>query len=163
MIYSKTVRRGAAVLSAAALAGVASWTGLARANTQPGPSGISVIARHVAVVEQPIHVNMRRGAEVTTTHLSVEVGGHTAWHYHPGPHVVAVAAGTVTVYETDCSVRGTFAKREGFFDPGSARPSDVHTLYNPGPEVAHVVITDFREPGGALTVAVDPQPTSECF
>ncbi len=106
---------------------------------------------------------MRRGSEVTTTHLSVEVGAHTPWHYHPGPHLVAVTAGTVTVYETDCSERGTFAEGKGFYDPGSDTPRGVHTLYNPGPDVAHVLITDVRERGEQLTVAVVPPPTSVCF
>ena len=68
----------------------------------------------------------------------------------------------MTVFETDCTVRGIFTAGEGFFDPGSDKPRHIHTLYNPGPDVAEVVITDFREQGGALTVPVDPQP-ADCF
>lgn len=99
---------------------------------------------------------------MTTTRLIVHPGGHTAWHYHPGPHVVAVTAGTVTVFETDCTPRGIFAEKDGFFDPGTDKPRRIHTLYNPGPDVAELVITDFREPGRGLTVPVDPQP-ADCF
>ncbi len=59
-------------------------------------------------------------------------GGHTPWHYHPGAHVVAVVAGTVTVLETDCVPRGEFTKGQGFFDPGSDKPRHIHMLYNSG-------------------------------
>ena len=164
MTSSRIPRRVFAILAVTALGGVASWTGLASANTQPGPSGLTVASHGKVVVDDRININMRRGTEVTTTHISVAPGGHTAWHHHPGPHVVAVTTGTVTVYETDCSVRGEpFEAGQGFFDPGSTKPRHIHTLHNPGPEVAEVVITDFREQGRPLTIPADPQPTAICF
>lgn len=150
-------------LTVAALASLALWVGLAGANTQPGPSGITSVSDRKVTVDDHIRINMRHGTEVTTTHISVAPGGHTAWHYHPGPHVVAVKAGPVTVYETDCTVRGTFESGQGFFDPGSDTERRVHTLHNPGPDVAELVITDFREPGRPLTIAVVPQPAAMCF
>ncbi len=163
MTQRSRVRKAVAVLTVTALGGLAGWTGLAGAHPDPDPYKITTVFRSKPViVEDSIHVNMRRGTEVTTTHLSVAPGGHTPWHYHPGPHVVAVTAGTVTVYETDCTKRGTFAAGGGFFDPGSAKPRHIHTLYNPGLEPAEVVITDFREQGRALTVPADPKPTN-CF
>lgn len=163
MNHMRSARRAVAILTVTALGGLAAWTGLAGANTQPGPSGVTATSDGTVLVDNSIRVNMRGGTEVTTTHISVAAGGHTAWHYHPGPHVVAVKAGPVTVYETDCTVRGTFETGHGFFDPGSTRGRHVHTLYNPGPGVAEVVITDFREPGRKLTIPVDPQPTAACF
>ena len=155
-------RRVVATLAVMALGGLGSWAGVAGAHTGPTSSGINVVFREAVVVDDAIHINMRRGTEVTTTRLAVLPGRHTPWHYHPGPHVVAVTAGSVTVYETDCSERGSFSEGQGFFDPGTAKPRHVHTLYNPGPDVAEVVITDFREQGRALTVPVDPQP-ADCF
>ena len=156
-------RKAIAVLTVSTLGGLAGWTGLAGAHPTPDPFNITVAFRSKPViVEDPIHVNMRRETEVTTTRLTVGPGGHTPWHHHPGPHVVAVTAGTVTVYETDCTERGIFEAGEGFFDPGSAKPRHIHTLYNPGPDAAEVVITDFREPGRALTVPAVPQPAN-CF
>ena len=161
MTNKHNARRMVAALTVMALGGLVGWAGLAGA-TGPGPSGITVLPGNPPiVVEDPIR--LRRGAEVSVTQLLVAAGGHTAWHYHPGPHVVAVVAGTVTVYETDCSPRGTFTAGDFFFDPGSTQPRDIHTLHNAGPETAHVVITDFREKGRPLTVPVDPQPTAACF
>lgn len=165
MFLPRSARKAAAIVAVTSLGGLATWTGLAGANAQPGPSGLAVESDGKVAVQDRIHINMRRGTEVTTTHISVAPGGHTVWHHHPGPHVVAVTTGEVVVYETDCTVRGSgsFEAGEGFFDPGSLRPRHIHTLHNPGEEVAEVVITDFREPGRALTVPADPQPTSVCF
>ena len=162
MNQKRRARRAIAVLTVTALGGLAGWTGLAGAHTGTAPFNITPGLRRTAVIEDPIHVNMRRGTQVITTQLTVAPGGHTAWHYHPGPHVVAVTAGTVTVYETDCTERGVYLAGGGFFDPGSAKPRHIHTLYNPGPAVAEVVITDFREPGRVPTVPADPQPR-DCF
>lgn len=155
-------RRAVAILAATALGGLTSWTGAAGAHPNP-THGVTVVSRQAVVVDDPIHINLRRGAEVTTTRLAVPPGGHTPWHYHPGAHVVAVTAGTVTVYETDCTPRGVFTVGDSFFDAGSAKPRHIHTLYNPGPDPAEVIITDFREQGGALTVSVDPPPEGDCF
>ena len=162
MTHPSKARRAAAIMTVAALGGLTNWAGAAGAHTEPVPFKITRDFQQAVVVDDPIHINMRRGTEVTTTHLTVHPGGHTPWHYHPGPHLVAVTAGTVTVYETDCTVRGIFSAGEGFFDPGSAKPRHIHTLYNAEEVPAQVVITDFREPGKGLTVPVDPQP-SDCF
>lgn len=159
-------RRAVAVLTVAALGGLTAWTGLAIADNGTSPSGINVGDQDTVVVDDTIHVNMRRGTQVITTRLTVRPGGHTAWHYHPGPHVVAVTTGEVVVYETDCTVRGSgsFEAGEGFFDPGTDKPRRVHTLYNPpGNGDAELVITDFREPGENLTVPVDLDPPEDCF
>ena len=155
-------RRAVALLTVAGLGAVANWAGTAGAHPDKTPFGITPLFQRAVVVEDRININTRSGTQVTTTHLSVAPGGHTAWHYHPGPHVVAVTAGTVTIYETDCTERGIFSAGGGFFDPGSTKPRRVHTLYNSGGTAAEVVITDFREEGRALTVPVDPQP-ADCW
>src|SRR5688572_3092275 len=101
MTNPSNARRAVAILAVAALGGLTSWAGAAGAHPEPTSFAIEVVSRQAVVVEDPIHINLRRGAEVTTTRLAVLPGGHTPWHYHPGAHVVAVTAGTVTVYETD--------------------------------------------------------------
>ena len=163
MTNRSNARRVVAVLAVVALGGMGSGAGSAGAHPGLDPShGITVGSRHKVVVEDTIRVNMRPGSEVTTTHLTVVSGGHTPWHYHPGAHVVAVTVGKVTVLETDCVPRGEFTKGQGFFDPGSAKPRHIHMLYNSGSVDAQVIITDFREPGGALTVP-DDSDREDCF
>ena len=162
MTNPSNARRAVAIMAVTVLGGLTSWAGAAGAHPEPTSYKIDLVSRQAVVVDDPIHINLRRGAEVTTTVLEVLAGGHTPWHYHPGAHVVAVTAGTVTVYETDCVPRGSFSEGDSFFDPGSAKPRHIHTLYNPGTDPARVIITDFRESGRALTVAADPQP-EDCF
>ena len=154
---------------AAATAGVLfGWSGLASAHG-PGAQGLTPVVEANVAVNGPIRINVKEDARVITTHITVAPGGHTGWHSHPGPHFVSVRTGTVVVYETDCSIRGTFPAGTGFFDPGSTSPShvqasrDIHTLRNPSPtEAAEVIITDIREGGQPPTVNVAPQPPS-CF
>lgn len=161
MANPNKARRAVAILTIAAVGGLTSWAGAAGAHPDP-THGITVDFREKVVVDDPIRINMRRGTEVTTTQLFVVPGGHTPWHHHPGAHVVAVVAGTVTVLETDCVPRGEFTTGQGFFDPGSTRPRHIHMLYNSGDVTAQILITDFREEGAALTVPADPQP-ADCF
>src|SRR5262245_65228995 len=64
-------------------------------------------------------------------------GGSSGWHTHPGPSLITVTAGTVTVYDGDdpsCtphvySATGT----NGFVDVGGG---DVHLIRNEGTEDA---------------------------
>lgn len=164
----KNLRTKTTALVAAATAGVLLWPGLASANG-PGAHGLTPVVESNVAVEGPIRINVRDDARVITTHIKVAPGGHTAWHHHPGPHFVSVRSGTVVVYETDCTIRGTFLQGKGFFDPGSTSPShvqtsrDVHTLRNPSDTAeAEVVITDIREGGQLPTIVVKDQPPS-CF
>lgn len=158
----------AAMVTALVASVLVSWMGTASAHG-PGGHGLTPVVESNVAVEGPIRINMRDDANVITTHITVAPGGHTPWHYHPGPHFVSVRTGTVEVYETDCTVRGIFPQDTGFFDPGSTSPShiqtarDIHTLRNPSAtEAAEVIITDVREQGQPPTIPVSPQPPS-CF
>ncbi len=158
----------AIAISAAVAASVWGLPQLAGASG-PGGQGLSPVVETNVAMDGPIRVNMLDDARVITTHITIQPLGHTAWHTHPGPHFVSVRRGAAVVYETDCSIRGTFGIGQGFFDPGSTSPSDVqhhsdiHTLRNPSDtEVLEVVITDIREGGQPPTVVADPQP-APCF
>ncbi len=164
----KNLRPKTTALVAAATAGVLLWPGLASANG-PGAHGLTPVVEASVAVEGPIRINVRDDARVITTHITVAPGGHTAWHHHPGPHFVSVRSGTVKVWETGCTPRGTFPAGTGFFDPGSTSPShvqtsrDVHTLTNPSDtEAAEVIISDIREGGQPPTIPVVPQPSASC-
>ncbi len=156
----KNVNRVAAVLTVAA-GGVAVWSGLAQANGT-GTHGIARVEESSVRVEDRIRIKEKRGSQVIVAHITVEPGGHTPWHYHPGPHIVSVKTGTVEIYETDCTSR-SYPARTGFFDPGSTRRPHIHTLRNPSEtDRAEVVITDIRSDDPRPTVLADPPP-APCF
>lgn len=130
--------------------------------TGTGTHGVSRVEESNVRVADDIVIKEKKGAQVIVAHITVQPGGHTPWHYHPGPHIVSVKSGTVEVFEADCSST-TYPAGTGFFDPGSTRHTHVHTLRNPSPTTpAEVVITDIRTDDLRPTVAVDPQP-SPCF
>ena len=149
-----------AVLTVAA-GGVTAWSGLAQANGT-GTHGVVRVEESNVRVEDRIRINEKSGSRVIVAHISVEPGGHTPWHYHPGPHIVSVKAGTVEVYETNCSSTA-YPAGTGFYDPGPRHRPHIHTLRNPSStDRAEVVITDIRSGDLRPTVVADRQP-APCF
>lgn len=152
-------RRGAAL--AVVACGVGAWSGIALASGIGG-HGITRTEDASVVVDGAIRIKEKSGSRVTVSHITVEPGGHTLWHYHPGPHIVSVRRGTVEVFETDCSSR-VYPTGTGFYDEGPSNQRHVHTLRNPSAtEPAEVVITDVRGDDPRLTVAAEPPP-APCF
>ena len=80
-------------------------------------------------------------------------GGSSGWHTHPGPSLITVTAGTVTVYDGDdpsCtphvySATGT----NGFVDVGGG---DVHLIRNEGTGEARTVVVQFVPTGAARRI-----------
>lgn len=144
------------------------WPGLAAAYG-PGAQGVTPVVEANVTIEGPIRISVKDDARVVTTHITLAPGGHTLWHSHPTPQIVSVRTGTAVVYETDCSIRGTFPAGTGFFDPGSTNPSHVqasrhvHAVRNPSTtEALEVIVTDIREGGRPGTINASPQPPP-CF
>lgn len=85
-------------------------------------------------------------------------GGHTGWHSHPGPVVVLVKSGELTLYSDDdatCTGR-IYSTGQAFIDRGQGH---VHLGRNPSPGVnTELWVTYFDvPPGGAFRIdAADP-------
>lgn len=80
-----------------------------------------------------VKLQIRGDTDVFTQKIDIEPGGHTGWHSHPGPVLVTIAAGTMTLYQGDdatCSPR-TVGVGETFIDPGGG---NVHIARNEGTE-----------------------------
>ena len=153
--------RAAALVLVAAGGAVTILTGLAQAGGT-GAHGLTRVEEANVRVTDDIRIKEKDGAQVISSHITLQPGGHAPWHYHPGPHIVSVRTGTVQVYETDCSFR-SYPTGSGFFDPGDTRQTHVHTLRNPSAtEPAEIVITDIRTDDLRPTVVADPQP-APCF
>jgi len=66
--------------------------------------------------------------ETVVQQVTINPGGHTGWHTHPGPTFVAVAQGEGTLYHSDqagCPGH-KFGTSSGFFQPSA----DIHLLRN---------------------------------
>jgi len=106
-------------------------------------------------------INVSDPSYATTLKITVQPGARFPWHTHPGPVIVTVAEGTLTImYADDCVAREYTGAM--FLDPGNS----VHTAWNPN-DVGETVLyaTFFNAPAsGALTIPVADQdaPTAKC-
>ncbi len=72
--------------------------------------------------------------------LTIQPGGYTGWHTHPGPTFVAVAQGEGTLYHaTPGCPSFKYGRNTGFFQP----ETEVHNMRNEGfePLVLHAFYT----------------------
>jgi quercetin dioxygenase-like cupin family protein len=83
-------------------------------------------------------------------------GGHTGWHYHPGPVFVLVKTGTLTVYEADddkCRGR-TYAAGSAFIEG-----TTPHIVRNEGAVDAEIVGVFFVPVGQPRRIESNPPGT----
>ena len=87
-------------------------------------------ARHV--------VHVPDGSDVVVLKITFRPGethDRIPWHTHPGPAIVAVAAGELTITNASDCVPRAYAKGKAFLDPGG---TNVHRADNLGTEDAVV-------------------------
>jgi quercetin dioxygenase-like cupin family protein len=87
-------------------------------------------------------------------------GGNFGWHSHPGPSIVVVKSGALTLYRADdlsCTPH-VIAAGSGFVDDGG----DVHIVRNEGSVDAVVYVTSLV-PKGAGRRIDEPSPGTCSF
>ena len=89
-------------------------------------------------------------ADTIVQQVTVQPGGFTGWHSHPGPAFVVVAQGTFTYYDgNDETCTGIpYGPGETFVDLGQGH---VHSARNEGTTVVSVYVTYFDVPPGAAS------------
>jgi quercetin dioxygenase-like cupin family protein len=149
-------RRSLAVL--ASLAVLPLIAGIALATP---PSGVTP-AVHVmgAALPDDVKVNAdgvklqtKRRAEVSVLTLTLEPGGTTGWHSHPGLALIAVSKGTGTLHAADCSTR-RYRAGEAFVETGDDPP----TLFRNESSSPVVLTVTFVAPRGAAIIDDEPDP-----
>jgi quercetin dioxygenase-like cupin family protein len=140
------------VLSAVALAAAVA-TGAAVFATWPAGAspGTGVTATIVAqgATNTRVHVEANGATEVVYQRVTIQPGGTTGWHYHPGPVLAVVESGTLTHDDDHCRVT-TYVTGEAFEeDPG---PSHVHMGANLGATPVVLDVTYVVPGGGPLRI-----------
>jgi quercetin dioxygenase-like cupin family protein len=74
------------------------------------------------------NTRVRGDSDLYVTKHTFQPGGQTGWHSHPGPSLITVIEGTLTVYHEDCTSE-TFTAGESFTDLGCG---DIHNVVNEG-------------------------------
>ena len=102
---------------------------------------------------------MTKGSvDFVTQQITIGPGGTTGWHSHPGPVLVTIKTGELTlVYANDPTCQGrTYGAGESFVDRGD---EIVHTALNLGPTPVELWATYLvpGDPGKAFRIdATDP-------
>ena len=113
----------------------------------------------VHVVGMPAHqvkLKTKGVSDVYVTRNTIDPGGQSGWHTHPGPSLITVAVGEITAYDGDdptCTPK-RYRAGEGFVDPGDGH---VHLLRNESGAPAETVAVQFL-PQGATRRLDAPAP-----
>ncbi len=100
-----------------------------------------------------VHVN--DPTQMVMARITIQPGGALPWHTHPGPALVTVVAGELTLVDgDDCAVR-SYGVGAAFMDPGQGH---VHVGLNAGNiEMAlYVTYLDVPIGGSPLMIAATP-------
>ena len=125
--------------------------------------GRKTVTRRVSFTYDTVSSLMTCGATACDTayqQLTIQPGGRTGWHTHPGPTFVAVAQGEGTLYHAMSGCPATkYGVGAGFMQP----PTEVHNMRNGG-STPLVLWAFYALPPGTSNAAIrvdQPQP-AEC-
>jgi quercetin dioxygenase-like cupin family protein len=83
--------------------------------------------------------------DVVVQHFILGPGGYSGWHFHPGPAIVTIASGELTLDQAmDCSSR-TYGAREVIVEPAQ----HVHQVRNTGTANLEFWVTFLDVPVGS--------------
>lgn len=146
------------------VAGLFVIAGAALATPGVNVLGAPVHARGTNIDELNIHsaagikLKTKGALDFVTQQITIGPGGTTGWHSHPGPVLVTVKSGALTlVYADDPTCQGrTYPAGQSFVDRGD---ETVHTALNLGPTAVELWATYLvpGDPGAPFRIdAADP-------
>ena len=101
-------------------------------------------------------IPLQFGTDVAMVQITVDPGGSSGWHSHPGGAIIVVQTGTLTVYRSigsQCQPT-TYRAGQAFIE----RPGEVDDVINTG-TVPYVLFVTFpRVPQGASARTDEPDP-----
>lgn len=100
-----------------------------------------------------IKLQTKDPSAVSVVTLTLEPGGTTGWHSHPGVAVIAVTEGVGELYSADCSSQ-TFRAGQAFVETGDDAPT---VFRNEGQEQVVLTVT-FLAPEGAAVGRDEANP-----
>jgi quercetin dioxygenase-like cupin family protein len=98
-----------------------------------------------------IELDAERRIDVAVAHLTFKPGASTGWHRHPGPTVVTITTGELTITDRRCR-RQTFEAGDTFVEEGPRR----HLAVNTAGTRTETIVTFFVPRGAALSSPASP-------
>jgi Cupin domain len=143
---------GLVMLAVAATALATSSSGFSTEQLSLGRFG------EIQVKTDDVKLKTKGDSDVYVVRNTVLPGGHSGWHYHPGPSLITVVQGTATFYDGDdptCTPR-VFPAGTGVIDD-AVDADHVHLLRNEG--TGNLVTVTFQIlPAGAPRRIDAPDP-----
>jgi quercetin dioxygenase-like cupin family protein len=102
-------------------------------------------------------IQVRDAQDTVIQQISFQPGGHTGWHSHPGPALVLVTQGELTLFSSEdptCTGR-TYSAGQAFIDPGQGH---VHIGRASHTQNTVLWVTYFDVPPGSGVRVDAPDP-----
>jgi quercetin dioxygenase-like cupin family protein len=122
------------------------------------PSGLTNVLLARGTDTSHESVRLRFGTDIAMSQITVNPGGSSGWHSHPGGAIVIVKEGTLTVYSPagrHCRTH-TYSAGQAFIE----RPREVDNVLNTGsvPYVLYVTFPGVPPGGSPRTDEPVPRP-----
>jgi quercetin dioxygenase-like cupin family protein len=147
------MRRRWLLLLLLGVVGAAVYGGIALATPPSGLVNI-LLARGTDASDGTIPIQM--GTDVVMAQITVDPGGSSGWHSHPGGAIIVVKTGTPTVYRaigSQCQST-TYGPGDAFIE----RPGEVDDVLNAGTAPYILYVTFPRVPPGGSARVDEPDP-----
>ena len=147
-----------------AVAGISAYGGTVLATQVQGVTSKTFAIGQFQEIDSKTHtgkwqarIDTKGESDVWILENRIAPGGSFGWHSHPGPSIVVVKTGALTLYRADdpsCTPE-VIEAGSGFVDNGG----DVHLVRNEG-SVETVVYVTSLVPHGAARRIDEPQPSN---
>jgi quercetin dioxygenase-like cupin family protein len=142
------VARSLVIVAVATVAAIGSPVALPAGSVGATPgTGVTTTVLAEGISDDDVKIRAKAPTEVVFAEITIEPGGFTGWHTHPGPLVVAVKAGTLTRYLADCRVEVS-TTGDSFVEPAGRRA--VHMGVNRATEPVVLLVSYVVPAGGPL-------------
>jgi quercetin dioxygenase-like cupin family protein len=120
------------------------------------PSGLTNTPLARGIDRSDGTIPLQFGTDIAMVQITVNPGGSSGWHSHPGGAIIIVKQGELTVYKSvgsDCQAT-TYTDGQAFIE----RPGELDDVLNTG-QVPYVLYVTFpRVPPGGSTRTDEPNP-----
>ncbi len=129
---------------------VVSLAGVTAAIATPPSGNISRNDLAVGKVTDEIDIQRTEPSDFHIQVVTIDPGGDSGWHTHPGPEYSVVKAGEVILQRAPNCDALTLKAGQGFFTPGGT----AHMAHNGGKEPAEIYVT-YTVPSGTTVLRQD--------
>lgn len=119
------------------------------------PSGsLNLLCKEIQDYGWGLKLNVKGDSDLYVVQNTWPVGAHSGWHTHPGPSMITILSGELTVYDADsptCTPT-VYHAGDSFTDVGCG---DIHLIRNEGTECAVNIVVQIVPAGQPRRIDAD--------